>query len=81
MDIDYDSPERPSQQIAGWIRGRIEDGTLTPGRRLPSEAALQAETGSARTTIRRAVKLLRDEGRVTTVPGHGSFVAQSPSAG
>jgi GntR family transcriptional regulator len=76
VEIDYDAKERPYEQIAAWIRERIRSGDLPSGRKIPSETSIQQETGAARTTIRRAVKLLRDEGLVETVPGHGTFVAE-----
>jgi DNA-binding GntR family transcriptional regulator len=47
---------------------------LGPGDQLPSESDLVQHHGLARETVRRAVKLLRDEGRVITLPGRGTFV-------
>lgn len=41
---------------------------------MPSEATLVAEHGLARESVRRAVALLRHEGRIYTVPGRGSYV-------
>jgi GntR family transcriptional regulator len=78
IEIDYDAPESPHRQIAAWIRARIESGELAPRRRIPSEQDIIGETGVARTTARRAVRLLRDEGLVFTVQGRGSFVAEQP---
>lgn len=77
MEIDYDAPQSPYRQIAAWLRGRIESGELQPGKKIPSETDLIGEFGVARTTARRAVKLLRDEGRITTTAGRGSYVAGS----
>lgn len=74
MEIDYDAPESPHRQIAAWLRDRIESGELQPGRKIPSETDLVGEFGVARTTARRAVKLLRDEGWITTTGGRGSYV-------
>jgi DNA-binding GntR family transcriptional regulator len=39
-----------------------------------SEADIQREFGVARTTARRAIRVLRDEGLVHTVHGEGTFV-------
>jgi GntR family transcriptional regulator len=75
MEIDYDAPEPPHRQIAAWLRARIESGELQPGRKIPSETDIMGETGVARTTARRAVKVLRDEGLVITYGGRGSYVA------
>jgi len=48
-------------------RGRITT-------RLPAEKTLQQEYGLALATVRKAVKVLRDEGLVRTVPGWGAYV-------
>ena len=61
-EIDYDAPDPPHRQIASWIRAQIESGELQPGRKIPSEGDLVGMFGVARTTARRAVALLRDEG-------------------
>ena len=76
MEIDYDAPAPPHRQIAAWLRARIESGELQPGRKIPSETDIMGETGVARTTARRAVKVLRDEGLVITYGGRGSYVAE-----
>jgi len=76
MEIDYDAPEPPHRQIAAWLRARIESGELQPGRKIPSETDIMGETGVARTTARRAVKVLRDEGLVITYGGRGSYVSE-----
>jgi GntR family transcriptional regulator len=76
MEIDYDAPEPPHRQIAAWLRARIKSGELQPGRKIPSETDIMGETGVARTTARRAVKVLRDEGLVITYGGRGSYVAE-----
>jgi DNA-binding GntR family transcriptional regulator len=61
------------RQIAALLRDRITDGTYRPGTQLPSLRALQAETGHAIMTIRRAIAVLADEGLVRTV-GKGTYV-------
>ncbi|WP_101788783.1 GntR family transcriptional regulator [Nonomuraea indica] len=69
-------------QLSQILRARIADG-LPPGAPVPSEAQLQREFGVARTTARRAIQVLRDEGLVHTVQGHGAFVGapgQAPRA-
>lgn len=76
IEIDYDAPESPHRQIAAWLRGKIESGELQPGRKIPSEKDVMDMTGVARTTVRRAVKVLRDEGLVVTTAGRGTHVAK-----
>jgi GntR family transcriptional regulator len=74
VTIDYDSATPPYLQLAAILRGRIEAGEIT--KRLPGEKALQQETGLALATVRKSVKVLRDEGLVSTVPGWGTYVAE-----
>lgn len=76
MDIDYEAPEPPHRQIAAWLTERIESGEFRPGQRIPSETDITGETGVARTTARRAVAFLREQGIVTTVAGRGTYVAE-----
>lgn len=61
-------------QLSDLLRGQIERGELRPGQPVPSEATLVAQHGLARESVRRAVALLRHEGRIYTVPGRGSYV-------
>lgn len=72
MAIDHGSATPPYRQLAAILRDRIEAGELAG--RLPGEKTLMQEYGLALTTVRKAVKLLRDEGIVETVPGWGSFI-------
>jgi GntR family transcriptional regulator len=73
VEIDHESAVPPYRQLAAILRDRIERGEITG--RMPGEKTLMQETGLALTTVRKAVKVLRDEGRITTVPGWGSWVA------
>ena len=77
VTISYDSADPPYRQLAAILRQRIEAGEITS--RLPGEKALQEEFGLALATVRKAVKVLRDEGRVRTVPGWGSYVQEPES--
>jgi DNA-binding GntR family transcriptional regulator len=72
--ISEDDPRPAYVQLADILRARIASGQITG--RLPSERDLQQETGSAPMTIRKAVRLLADEGLVHTVPGRGTFVVR-----
>ncbi|WP_112137179.1 GntR family transcriptional regulator [Glycomyces dulcitolivorans] len=73
--IDHDALMAPYQQLAAILRARIDRGDWQPGRRILSEAQLVQSYGVARGTVRRAVQLLADEGRVVAIQGHGTFVA------
>lgn len=72
MKIDPDSPEHPYVQLAGMLRDRINAGTIGP--RVPSITQLAEETDLSVATVKRALKLLRDEGIILSVPGRGTFV-------
>jgi GntR family transcriptional regulator len=60
--------------IADQLRSRIINQRLGAGDSLPSESQLREEFGVSRTTIRRALDLLRAEGLVVREPGVGSRV-------
>lgn len=72
MKINPESPDHPYVQLAGMLRARIEAGEITSV--MPSLMDLTEETGLAPNTVRRAIKLLIDEGLIYTVPGRGTFV-------
>lgn len=74
IKIDLRSREPSYLQLAAILRARIKSGEIAPGDVLPSINYLAQETGLAVGTIRRAIKVLADEGLVVTVPGRGSFV-------
>jgi DNA-binding GntR family transcriptional regulator len=79
-EIDYESETPVYQQIAEWVETYIRDNDLPPGRMVPSEKTIGQEfPGVARTTIRRAVKHLREQGVIYTVPQRGSYVAPPPA--
>lgn len=64
------------KQIADWLRQAIEGGTLRPNMRLPSESALMRRFSTTRTTVRRALEELANEGRVRAQRGVGVFVKE-----
>jgi GntR family transcriptional regulator len=73
--IDPIAPVPPYRQIAEIIRRRIDSGRYRPDTRIPTESELVEEFEVARTTTRRAVAVLREEGLIYTVPNRGSYVA------
>jgi GntR family transcriptional regulator len=78
--IDPIAPVPPYRQIAQIIRRRIGAGEYRPDMRIPTESEIVEEFEVARSTARRAVAVLREEGLVYTVPNRGSYVAR-PSSG
>jgi GntR family transcriptional regulator len=63
-------------QLENVIIGRIADGSLTPGTRLPSEDSLVQEYAVSRTTIRAAIQSLLQRGLVEIRRGKGTFVTR-----
>lgn len=75
--IDPHAPKPPYRQIADIIKGRIKSGQYPQHTRIPTESELVETYEVARTTARRAVGALREEGLVYTVPQRGTYVAES----
>ncbi|RVX38058.1 regulatory GntR family protein [Nonomuraea polychroma] len=76
--LDYDGDTHIYLQIAEILRRRVSG--LSSGHPVPSEADIQQEFGVARTTARRAIHVLREEGLVYTVQGEGAFVGTPDEA-
>jgi GntR family transcriptional regulator len=79
--IDPLAPIPPYRQIAAILKRRILSGQYRPNTRIPTESELVETYEVARTTARRAVGALRDEGLVYTVPQRGTYVAQRNNDG
>ncbi|MFC4115827.1 GntR family transcriptional regulator [Nonomuraea zeae] len=67
-------------QISEVIRSRII-AELSPGDLVISEAGIQREFQVARTTARRAIRVLRNQGLVHTRQGEGTFVSAPDARG
>lgn len=76
--IDFDDPRPAYQQIANRIRAEIKTGTLAPGSQLLSNHELADEFGVAGETVKRAVRILQDEGLISARKGRGTFVRVRP---
>lgn len=72
--VDLWSREPLYEQLARILRGKIDSGEFPPGSKIPSETALHQTYDLARGTVRRALEILREEGKIVTFPGRGSFV-------
>jgi DNA-binding GntR family transcriptional regulator len=75
--VSEDQPEGvpPYLAIAAALRERIESGELLPGEILPSITRISQEWGVTRATAAKALKELRSESLIRSVPGWGTFVA------
>ncbi len=80
IELDRDAMTPMYVQLANVLRDRIRRGEIPVGRRLPSQSALEVETGGtvSRRTIKSALELLAAEGVVQGVQGKGVFVIALP---
>lgn len=74
VSIDHGAAEFPYEQLAAILRGRIRSGEYEAGRKIPPLIDLQAEFELSSMTVRRAVRVLADEGLLVRVPGRGTYV-------
>jgi GntR family transcriptional regulator len=61
-------------QIYSELKSRIDSMLYKPDQMLPSENELVGEFDVTRVTVRNAMKKLKDEGKIRTEKGKGSFV-------
>ena len=78
MVISADDHRPPYQQIADDLRELIATGELAAGSRLPSTRELMDRYDVANNTAQSAIRVLRDQGLVETVPARGTFVVNDP---
>lgn len=77
------APAQPTapELLASELRRAIALGTFEPGARLPSERTLADRLGVSRMTVRAAMRILAQDGLVTTVRGRsGGTVVTTASA-
>ncbi|CAN5859387.1 hypothetical protein BH23ACT10_BH23ACT10_29220 [soil metagenome] len=77
VDIDPTRDRPVYKQIADWLRDAITVQALRSEMRLPSESALMRRFRTTRTTVRRALSELENEGRVRKEQGVGVFVKRA----
>ncbi|WP_405018139.1 winged helix-turn-helix domain-containing protein [Kitasatospora sp. NBC_00070] len=67
--------ERPPYvQVADTLRAAIGSGEYPPGAKLPSVKKLAETFGIAEMTVHNGLRVLREEGRIVSTPGRGTFV-------
>ena len=67
------SPRGTYLQVSESLRQKIKEGEITEG--LPSQAKLMSDYGVSRSTIERALSVLKSEGVIESVQGAGWYVA------
>ena len=78
VHLDYRDGRPIYAQIMDGLRQQIVSGVLQPGEKLPSVRELAGMLTINPNTIQRAYRQLEVEGWITTVPGKGCFVCQTP---
>ena len=67
-------PRSLAHDVVDGLSGRIRDGSLAQGEKLPTEAAIMEEFGVSRTVIREALSKMQASSLVETRHGVGTFV-------
>jgi putative hydrolase of HD superfamily len=78
--IDAADKRPPFKKIANSIRAAILTGEFEPGEQLPPGRELADFFGVSPMTVHQAVRILRDEGFVTSRAGAGVYVSKQPAA-
>ena len=69
------------EEIADWIKERVEDGELKPGYRIDSEHQLCALFKVSRQTVRHAISVLENDGIVERRRGSGTYIKETINVG
>lgn len=75
---DVNNPHPAFAQIADDLRGKIKDGVIEVGKRLPSQRDLASQYGVAPGTIQQALGELAADGIVSRGSTRGTFVLKMP---
>ncbi|HEX5685637.1 MAG TPA: FadR/GntR family transcriptional regulator [Ideonella sp.] len=67
-------PRTLALELVEALGDRVRDGRLSPGDKLPTEAAIMGEFNVSRTVVREAISKLQASGLVETRHGIGTFV-------
>ena len=74
------SPKRKSRsltfELVEQLSAEIQNGSLSHGQKLPTEAAIMERFGVSRTVVREAISKLQAAGLVETRHGIGTFVLE-----
>ncbi|MFG3050505.1 GntR family transcriptional regulator [Kitasatospora sp. NPDC048239] len=79
MTIPRGTAQSPKyQRLAADLRRRIAEGEFTAASALPVESELERQYGVARNTVRLAVDVLVNEGRLVRLQGKGTYLREHP---
>ncbi|HXC30130.1 MAG TPA: PLP-dependent aminotransferase family protein [Stellaceae bacterium] len=68
------------EELAGFVAGLVDKGTLRPGSRAPSLRRLSKDRRASLSTALKAYQLLEDRGILEARPRSGYYVARRPAA-
>lgn len=74
MDSKKEDDSNYSKKVFDYFFGKIENGTLKSGDKLPTERELTLQLGISRIPLREALKALSTIGLLKTIHGKGTFV-------
>lgn len=80
ISLNYRDSRPIYEQIKDGLRKLIVTGAISADDKLPSVRTLATQLAINPNTIQRAYNELENEGYIYSVPGKGSFAAQSASA-
>lgn len=78
LRIDRDLPVSIHAQLVGQIEYGVATGSLPPGSKLPSVRELAERLELSPVTVSNAFRTLRERELIDSVPGRGTFVADTP---
>lgn len=67
--------ERTYRSVIQYIKGKILDGSLQPGQKLPPERVLAETLGIGRNSVREALRTLDMLGVISSAQGSGNYVS------
>lgn len=74
--IDPGVREAAYRQLAVIVREQITSGRILPGHAIPTRNELRETYEVGKTTVIRAMEILKEEGLIESEPGRGFFVAE-----
>jgi DNA-binding GntR family transcriptional regulator len=73
-------PTYKYESVIAALQDRIRDGTYPPGSKLPTRRELRAQYEVSDIVITFAMRALRQQGLVESLPGVGVYVAEPPAS-
>jgi DNA-binding GntR family transcriptional regulator len=77
--VQHGTSQPPSRQLADLLRAQIVGGDLATGERVPSIVDLATEYHVTTGTVQKALRILKGEGLIVSVPSYGTFAAERGS--